>query len=730
MTRLKLMSSCSFLLLILTACGGGGGETSDTPAKTTPSVIYSSYTITAIDGYLENATAWLDVQHSGEYKSSNPTTTTSIKGNASLSIPNTIVATDYPVIVEAKQSITFDAGLNRLITNNFTLAAPAGERYVTPFSTLVYLKMKSGITQATAITEVARQLQVSGSGLLTDFIERKDERMTLIAADLVRLNIFPATPQQMVSVAINPQNMSAELTRYASIQGDVNDFKGVVRNSVNLIELDTDVDGIADSDDPDIDGDSIPNEQDTHPYEFDRHTAQSPSELVLALAEEETLLAGQWHYFKLTTPEDILLNVNLSQLTGDLDLYIKQGAVPTKFDYDCRSNNSYQNAEKCLQRLKQGQIHYIAVAAKEDSNYRLEAILDEIIVSKVSLLLHGLASDTSTWDAVVNDDSFFSGSCATLNPNDELVTLPQVNRNGESCFRLNFGAYDRDPHLSSKGLDGKTCIVSANCKGDYTSFELLGKEIETAIGQIITKLGIDTEIILLGHSRGGLAARAYLQNSNSQYQSYIKALVTTGTPHQGSPLGRFYRYMDENCTPQRAHENDNGKCEDNWEVIKMMAGERWYFTENLMDLRVPSIDFLSPESSEIINLNANVLALENVVTAQLSYHGTQFGILAENIGLGGDYDLYAYQQFLGGDHPHPSTLRYIEQGQSRASFIGDGIVPVYSQQLSELLIPYGRNVDLAFSSNSSNVIHTEQTSRVSELHSMFESVRTQIAWKE
>ncbi|GGP88389.1 pre-peptidase C-terminal domain-containing protein [Shewanella ulleungensis] len=733
--RMTVLILSSMFIFILSACGGG--SSSDTPDETPPitsPVTYSNYTIVAIDGYLENATAWLDVNNSGNYSSTNPTSQTHENGEAVLSIPDTFIATNFPVIVEAKPAITFDKGLNRLITNHFTLAAPAGERVVTPFSTLVYIKMKSGLSLESAIIQVSNELQISQTDLLSDFIATNNERMTLIAADLVRLNIFPTTPSALVQVTLNPLNISAEVTKYANIQSDVNSFKTTVRNSLNVIELDTDNDSVADSEDGDIDGDGIPNEQDNYPYIVDRHTKANPGELILGQSKTEVLLAGQWHYFELTTPDNILLNINLSQLTGDVDLYVKQGSIPTKFDYDCRSNNSFTNTEKCLQRLKQGQQHFIAVVAREDSGYRLEAILDEIVVSKVSLLLHGLASSADTWSHLVSDDSFFAGSCSTLSLDDELTELPQVNSKGEYCFRLDFGGYDRDSNLATVGLDGKTCIVVGGCNGDFSRFNVLGEEVEYAVTQIVTELGVDTEIILLGHSRGGLAARAYLQNSDSQYKEYVKSLITTGTPHQGSPLGRFYKYMDDNCTPKTTYRQDNSVCEDSWEVIELLAGDRTFFGipigKKEMDLLVPSIDFLSPESTEIKALNDNLLALDNIVIGQLSYRGTNFGILAEDVGLGNDYDLYDYGAWFVGDHPHPSTLRYIENGQTRASFVGDGIVPAYSQQISELLTPFARNVDLSFSSTAYNVIHTEQTQQVSDLYSVFESVRVQIGWEQ
>ncbi len=554
--------------------------------------------------------------------------------------------------------------------------------------------------------------------------------MTLIAADLVRLDILPSTPTQLAEFSKDPKVLFSEITSYASFQSDVNEFRTVVRNLSNKIDLDTDVDGVADSDDPDIDGDGITNDQDTYPYIFDRNTANSPGELVLSVPQNETLLANQWHYYKLDTPEDILLNVTLSELNGDIDLYIKQGSLPTKFDYDCRSNNSFSSNENCLQRLQEGQVHYIAVVASDDSTYRLEAALNEIKVNKISLLLHGLASDAGTWDELVDDDSFYSGSCMVIDADAVIEELPQVNSDGLSCFSLDFGSFDRDPSLASIGLDGASCNDVSGCHGDFSTFELLGTEVESAMSKIVDKFGIDTEVVLLGHSRGGLAARAYLQKTDSENKEHVKALVTTGTPHQGSPLGRFYQYMEEKCVPQSSFENDNSVCEDSWEVIKMLAGDRWFQSKYYMNLRAPSINFLSPESSEITNLNTNILALENIITGQLSYKGTAFGILAKDVGPRSlDYDLYEYQQFLGGDHPHSSTLRYIEKGQSRESYIGDGIVPVYSQKLSLLLEQNNRSIDISKVVSANNVIHTEETERVTDLYEVFESLYPLIGWR-
>jgi hypothetical protein len=234
---------------------------------------------------------------------------------------------------------------------------------------------------------------------------------------------------------------------------------------------------------------------------------------------------------------------------------------------------------------------------------------------------------------------------------------------------------------------------------------------------------------MFGHSRGGLAARSFLQNDLLTNRSLIKGFATTGTPHQGSPLGRFYQYMHDNCIPKSVYRQDGSRCEDNWEVIEMLQGTRKFLGYNYsrkyqMDLQSPSVDFLSPDSSAIKSLNENLNRLNNMIIGQLSYEGTVFGVLSKDPG----YDLYDYGTWFAGDHPHPDTLRYIENGQTRASLLGDGIVPSNSQKLSLLLAESGITITAQGSQNTTNILHVEETSRVSDINWMFDSLYTDLGW--
>jgi hypothetical protein len=37
----------------------------------------------------------------------------------------------------------------------------------------------------------------------------------------------------------------------------------------------------------------------------------------------------------------------------------------------------------------------------------------------------------------------------------------------------------------------------------------------------------------------------------------VLSMITTGTPHKGTPFGRIYDYLQQNCLPESAHKNDN-----------------------------------------------------------------------------------------------------------------------------------------------------------------------------
>lgn len=756
---------CVLSLSALIACGGGeespeSAVETQIPAQPTT----QSYSVTVIDGYLSSAKVWLDLNDNGSQDTNEPTTATEKNGKATLTIDSGTDPKNYSVMVLAQAGITFDESLNQLIEKDFILASPKGENIVTPLTTLVYLKNREVGDIESAKSLISEQFNLTPQRIFEDFIASSDTEQETIAADIVRLSLMAESEGEFTNLLSDSNVFFENISEYLTLRVSDDNQIRVIRDLGGELARDTDLDDIADTDDQDIDGDSALNEVDAFPYDSKEwedldndgvgnnsdtdtdgdgilndeddnpllaefNTIKNPGELRVSESLTGNITQDQWQYFTVESPEDVMLNFSLSNLTDDVDLYVKQGESPTKFDYQCRSNISNSEAEKCVVRAKEVSIYHVGVLARQNASFELLVESEAIIYQKVMLLLHGLASDPETWDAMVNDDSFFNGNCQTLtidNDNDNLSDV-EINNDGISCFNLEFGSLDRYSDFSAAGLDKKICNSALGCNGDYTTFEGLGYEVDAAIGRIVEKLGQDIEVFMFGHSRGGLAARSYLQNEELTNRSLIKGFATTGTPHQGSPLGRFYQYMHDNCIPKSVYENDNGKCEDNWEVIKLLNGTRWYFPleKPILDLQAPSVHYLSPESLAMQSLHESIQELSALTLGQLVYEGTEFGILAKDK----DYDLYDYGTWFSGDHPHPDTLRYIENGQTRASLKGDGIVPSESQKLSLLLDEVGIEVTAQGIQTSANILHTEETSKVSDINWLFERLYPSLGWK-
>jgi hypothetical protein len=228
-------------------------------------------------------------------------------------------------------------------------------------------------------------------------------------------------------------------------------------------------------------------------------------------------------------------------------------------------------------------------------------------------------------------------------------------------------------------------------------------EVEGAVGQVRELLGNDVKIILLGHSRGGLAARAFLQKHNftpdSSNIDKVVALITTGTPHLGSPFGRVFKYFQANCPKSKdeylSYTNFGGSCEDDWEAANNLR----FQTGGTLDVSVPSIDFLSDQSSELQSLNRGVSNLSGLKFIQLVYTGKKFGNITPFYNpLPSVNNLSQYAAFLVATRlgiPVVPASSLLDQVSSDAetyilgtgtilSYVGDGIVPLNNQKITSI----------------------------------------------
>ena len=366
------------------------------------------------------------------------------------------------------------------------------------------------------------------------------------------------------------------------------------------------------------------------------------------------------------------------------------------------------------------------------------------------LLLHGMNSVPGTWNRLV--DERWSGTCEDIHAG--VVTpkpAPAQDSLGAVCYRLKFGRYDR---TGFTGLENRRCPTTEKegCKGDFTAIysadqEDLGVEVFSAVRAILWRLGSDTQVVVLGHSRGGLAARTFLQRSaTSAERKAVVGLVTTGTPHKGSPLGRIYAYLKTYCLDSDGKRINSGNragkptavwsaCEDDWEAVDDL--ELSVPDANLY-VGKPTVAFLAPGSSQIQTLNApgslaNLPSGLSVV--QLRYVGQylgHLGVTAEVLGYsvwprsGGQYwdqfSMRSRDYALCGGVTIPGSCAFTED---TLAFNGDGIVPRDWQGIPGLADVPGLAAQVLITVPG-GIFHKDETGRVLNIATALGRVE---AWK-
>lgn len=299
---------------------------------------------------------------------------------------------------------------------------------------------------------------------------------------------------------------------------------------------------------------------------------------------------------------------------------------------------------------------------------------------KAYLLLHGLASGPDTWNDVAK--AGFGGTCVSVTGNNSVPSgLPNAR-----CFAQAFSAGSRS------GLENFSGCQS----GDASNYWQLGSEITDAMKQIQKAYPGIGSFVLVGHSRGGLAARAAfaLNPFNDSIMKKARGLLTIGTPHKGSVYGRVYAWLAMNPRPAKKsclnYRNNPIYCDTvgtNGMASELHRAQAWAMADLLktsakLDVRCPTVDYLSVDSQEIADINVFTLP-----------QGRSYAkIISKGIDLGGLYGINGTLSFIGVDImagayvlPEPARQALL-CGVGRpacnltpASFVGDGIVHENSQ---------------------------------------------------
>ncbi|HMT92052.1 hypothetical protein [uncultured Thiothrix sp.] len=412
---------------------------------------------------------------------------------------------------------------------------------------------------------------------------------------------------------------------------------------------------------------------------------------------------------KSTDQDPACLNVYWSFVSG-----VNTGTYETAIRAICADNKDHSIAISSRPNVNSMQSGTLSVNSdQKDCQIKAYGRLNKddgvylYFTPKNILLLHGLNSSPSTWQDFVN--YHFSGKSGVNNckiiyngqVTDKSITAKNIAGtqsllNNTGCYVLKFGSND-----SQKTANGATCTApkEEGCNGDYSTFTDLGKEVGAAIAAIAPETANRSKIILVGHSRGGLAATRFLQTESDDLRGKVAGLVTIGTPHSGSRFGRLCGKSDvlnvlKGNTITAA-------------AISTFLGQRVKEVKELLE--TPSVCFLEDLSNNIATMKREISNLPTYIKyTEIVYSGQELGDLTK------DHNLFSLLKFWS-----PDLATWLNEEllnpETPASLQGDGIVDSDSQHLSKVLGNSNPRDIVTYIHENAGVLHTDEPKRVSDI---------------
>lgn len=147
------------------------------------------------------------------------------------------------------------------------------------------------------------------------------------------------------------------------------------------------------------------------------------------------------------------------------------------------------------------------------------------------IFIHGIGSSADTWapfrDYLINNAGWSFGGVPSYDPASQKVAITCPANTGQP--------------VSCSGGAGSFYTLNFS-DNQNLSFDAQGNELAAIIAAVLAANPGKTQVLLVSHSMGALAAREYLQGLARQpnaaaatpYRNDVAKLVTVGAPHQGS----------------------------------------------------------------------------------------------------------------------------------------------------------------------------------------------------
>lgn len=224
MKKKALAAICVISVGIIAGCGGGGGGT--TGSATTPGSTTASITGKVADGYLVNATVFLDKNNNYQLDAGEPSAITDSTGAYSLAIDPADVG-KYPIVALATKGVTIDKDTNLPVTSTYVLSMPAtamsgtvNSNFISPMSSQLREMMETGnyATMQDAMSALRTKLGLpAGIGMMDDYIAANNTTMHTAAQNMAGL----MGSQMALVLSTNGSTTTVDVNRYRGMMGTI-----------------------------------------------------------------------------------------------------------------------------------------------------------------------------------------------------------------------------------------------------------------------------------------------------------------------------------------------------------------------------------------------------------------------------------------------------------------------------------------------------------------------------
>jgi len=238
----RLIATCLISAAIITGCGSVAGDISAGVGTGGTGTVVASIAGTVADGYLVNATVFLDKNGNYQLDAGEPSTKSGENGAYKLDVDPADVG-KHPLVALVIKDVTIDKDTNQAVTNSYVLSMPkdhvsgtANTNFISPISSQLRELMETG--RYTTVQQAADDLRTqmglpAGMDMTANYIAVNHTDMHYTAQNMATL-----MGNQMEHVmGMNGSSITVDVNRYRAMMETIYSNMSTVSAENNHTEM-------------------------------------------------------------------------------------------------------------------------------------------------------------------------------------------------------------------------------------------------------------------------------------------------------------------------------------------------------------------------------------------------------------------------------------------------------------------------------------------------------------